>query len=415
MKVFKLIILIFLSITLFTNTFAQDKTKKSSVLADYIKENYPERTCKPLSEEELQKITGTINEFLYNRFVENTKNIPTSYPKIDIKNIFSDNPYVQSVLETKYKDYENILIKTNWKNTHYANLQPQKLNEKINILTEEIRNLLKDDPFYKSNKFASHCDNFGLIMTDFAVFYGLGIVASAALPAATTVTQYSAISGLAWDFSPLFKISPFLQGTGTLGKVGSLGVGFAASLKIFDEMNSYTKKAWNILEDDQTMLGAQKNIIRALKTDFNLDKQIEEIKSNTELSQQQKQRRIETRYKETIIKIYALDYIKTYIKLSEKPEKYLWALLDLISLLQSQNSITFGYENGETITVEPLPRLIERSQEMQITLMKLITMQKNGFGIKSLGKHYTNIIREDAEQNVENYFLNDLDKSLNSN
>ena len=52
---------------------------------------------------------------------------------------------------------------------------------------------------------------------------------------------------------------------------------------------------------------------------------------------------------------------------------------------------------------------------MQITLMKLITMQKNGFGIKSLGKHYTNIIREDAEQNVENYFLNDLDKSLNSN
>jgi len=422
MRIIRQIFLTFLCVSLFTNLAFAQKGGKGSVLAKYVKEHYESaQACKPLSEEELTEIQTTINDYLYDRYNVGKNQGYTVKEKTEDKNIFSNNPYAKYEINKKYDEYKNVLYQDVWKNTPYANLQPNELNENVNTLFDEISTLLKENPFYQSNKYASYCDKAGLILADLAVFIGIGNIAQAALPAATTVTEFSAISGFAWDFSSLFRApaviqgTTVLQGTNTLGRIGSLSIGFGSSMIIMDKLNSQIQNAWHILDEDQTVLGAQKNILRALKTDFKLHEQINDVRNNAELTDVQKARRIDTRYKETIIKIYALNYIKTYLKYSEKPEKYFWALLDLTSLLQSQSTVTFGYETGEKFEISPLPRLIERTPSMKYTLEKLMTIHKGGYGIKSLGKRYENTVKERASKNVEELMLQELDKNLISN
>lgn len=362
-------------------------------------------SCRPLSDEEIENIRNTISDFLAKSFEEKAKNTPSTYPNLNKNNIFSDNPEVQLLLRKKFEEYDKIRIGTNWKESPYAKNRPENISKEINSLFDEITALLKKNPFYRANNFASKCDQMGLILSDFAAFIGITQVAGAALPAATTVTEYAAISGLAWDFSPLFTTPFNLVGTSTIGKIGSFSIGFGSSIVILDKFNSQIKNVWGILEEDQTILGAQKNILTALKNNFKLEEQIKDVENNKDLSEAQREMRLQTRYKEAIIKIYALKYIKTYLELGEKSEKYLWALMDLSALLQSQSTITFGYETGESITIPTMPRLIERTPEMQKTLKRLMLIHTNNYKINKLGKLFDNKVKNQAEQNIKNYQL----------
>ena len=132
-----------------------------------------------------------------------------------------------------------------------------------------------------------------------------------------------------------------------------------------------------------------------------MEEQIKQVENNKDLNDKQKQRRIDTRYKEAIIKIYALEYIKTYLSLGNKPEKYLWALLDLTSLLQSSGTVHIDYTSGKTVDIKPMPRLMERTYEMQNLLTNIATMTKYSF---YFGDKYEKSVIENADKQYNIYY-----------
>lgn len=404
-KIKLLIILLFVS----TVTWAQDGRQRSMV-ADLVPQT---DQCTPLSQEEIDEINQRLSDMSAKIFTEKigfTADAkpakPKNYDEWWATSIFTDNPKLKFALIGKYKAYDEIRYGQNWKNSPYADLTPEQISEKLNTLFNKSYKEMKANPFYKTNNFAANCGQAGLILTDFAAFLILQEIAMAALPAATTVTEFSAISGFAWDFGPLFSTPAFLQQTSTIGRIGSVGVGFGASMSVLDSFHSFINYLRGIPEEDQTALGAQKDLHIALKNDFDLAEQIKEIKTSQDLNPTQKRKRIDTRYKEAIIKIYALEYINTYLIYAEKPEKYLWALLDLTTLLQSRGTITFETNHGTTIEVEATARLIDRTPEMKNTLEKIMQDFIYGFKIPSYGKRLKEKVEKRALENIENAEFN---------
>ena len=369
--------------------------------------------CTLPSQEEIEKINKNIVNILAENFAQRN-GLPVdaeeSKPKINYEwwasSIFTDNPKLRSSLIEKYKAYDEIRFNQNWKNSPYGNINPEEIDKEINNYLNSIRKSLKQNPIYKSNRLGSNCGKAGLILTDFAAFLALQEIALAALPAATTVTEFSAISGLAWDFTPLFGKPAFLQATSTVGRIGSFTVGFAASTSILNTLHSSINDLLGIQDETQTSLGAQKDLHTALKHAINLSDQIKEINADIDLTPLQKRKRINTRYKEAIVRIYALDYVNTYLAYGEKPEKYLWAILDLTTLLQNRGTVTFEGDYGKTIEIESVPRLIERTPQMQESLEKIMASIINGFKIKAYGKHLQNKVEKQALKNLENLDYN---------
>ncbi len=403
MRTLKLFIILFL---ISANTLcAQNIGQRSSAAQD--------EQCPTLSQEEIEEINKNIQNILAENFaqkaglpLESEQAKPQVYDDWWATSIFTNDPKVKFALIEKYNAYNEIRYNQNWKNSPYANFTPEQISEKLNTLFNKAYTEMKANPFYRNNNFAANCGQAGLILTDFAAFLILQEIAMAALPAATTVTEFSAISGFAWDFGPLFGTPAFLQQTSTLGRIGSVGVGFGASMSVLDSFHSFINYLRGIPEEDQTALGAQKDLHIALKHDFDLAEQIKEIQANKDLNPTQKRERIDTRDKEAIIKIYALEYINTYLIYAEKPEKYLWALLDLTTLLQSRGTITFETNHGKTIEVKATPRLIDRTPEMENTLEKIMQDFIYGFKIPSYGKRLKEKVEKRALKNIENAEFN---------
>lgn len=404
-KIKLLIILLFVS----TVIWAQNGRQRSMVV-DLVPQT---GQCTPLSQEEIDEINQRLSDMSAKIFAEKTGFTadakpakPKNYDEWWATSIFTDNPKLKFALTEKYKAYDEIRYGQNWKNSPYSDFTPEQISEKLNTLFNKTYTEMKTNPFYRSNNFASKCGQAGLILTDFAAFLILQEIAMAALPAATTVTEFSAISGFAWDFGPLFSTPALLKQTSTLGRIGSVGVGFGASMSVLDSFHSFINYLRGIPEEDKTALGAQKDLHIALKNDFDLAEQIKEIKTSQDLNPTQKRKRIDTRYKEAIIKIYALEYINTYLTYAEKPEKYLWALLDLTTLLQSRGTITFETDHGKTIEVDATARLIDRTPEMKNTLEKIMQDFIYGFKIPAYGKHLKEKVEKRALENIENAEFN---------
>lgn len=387
-----------------TSLWAQN-ARQSSMLADMVPHS---DKCKPLSQEEIDEINKNITNILSENFrqkaglpLEPEQAKPPVYDDWWASSIFTDNPKLRSSLIEKYKAYNEIRFNQNWRNSPYGNMNPKEIDKEINNYFNSISKSLKQNPIYKSNHFGSNCGQAGLILTDFAAFLALQEIAFAALPAATTVTEFSAISGFAWDFRPLFGTPAFLQATSKAGRIGSFTVGLATSANVLSTFHSFINDLLGITEESQTSLGAQKDIQIALKHKFNLTEQIEEINKNPDLNPTQKRKRINTRYKEAIVKIYALDHINTYLTYGEKPEKYLWAILDLTTLLQNRGTVTFEGNYSKTFEIETMPRLVERTPQMQESLEKIMNSIIDGFKIHDYGNFLKNRVEKRALKNIE--------------
>ncbi len=405
MKTVKLfIILVLISAT---SIWAQN-IRQSSMVADMVPHA---DKCTPLSQKEIEEINKNIQNILAENFAQKA-GLPPEVQTVKPKNyddywattIFTDNPELRTALMEKYKAYNDIRYGQNWKSSPYAKISAEEISNIINDNFQKARKALKQNPIYKSNRFGANCGQAGLIATDFAAFLALQEIALAALPelpAVTTVTRYSAISGLAWDFGPLFSTPAPLQGTNAIARIGGVSIGFGESMAVLDRFHSFINYLRGVPEQSQTSLGAQKDLQIALKHDFDLAEQIKEINENQDLNPTQKRKRIDTRYKEAIIKIYALDYVNTYLTYGEKPEKYLWALLDLTTLLQNRGTVTFEGDYGKTIEIETMPRLVERTPQMQDSLEKIMNSIINGFKIPGYGKWLQERVEKRALKNIE--------------
>ncbi len=384
-------------------------SRQKSLIADKIPQNSGQ--CRRLTDEEIERISKNIQDLLFTQFIQETENLPQTQPKFNERFIFSDDIRVQILLDKKYKAYENILYGQNWKESPYGNLDSKEINNEVNALTSAIYKELKQNPFYKSDRFGSNCGEAGMILVDLAIFVGLTDIVGAALPATTTVAGYSALSGFAWDFSTLFNSPPFLIATTKFGRIGSTLTGFITSASLLDKLHNFIRTSiLDFPDEEKTALGTQKDLHIALKHNFDLDKEIKKIQKDTNLNLEQKQKRIETRYKEAIIKIYALDYVKTYLVYAEKPEKYFWALLDLTTLLQNRDFVNFGDFERAEIKIEHLPRLVKRTPEMQATLQTLTSIYIQGYKIQKHADNMQKRVEKQAIKNVENADISfDLD------
>lgn len=406
LKIFIISILIFANLTSANTLYAQSMGRSVS----------SSNSCKPLSQAEVDEINHNIQQLLDSIYVEKLKSVGmefeiendnnTGYVKKNQNNnwrrkIFTDNFELGFILEDKYKDYTDILYAQNWKSSPYGNLSATEISNIINTLSNEIYEELKQNPFYKSDNSGDIYGEIGMVLVDLVVFILLAEYAAAALGSATTVTQFSAISGFSWDFSTLFSSPSFLTATTKFGRIGSTLIGWGASVSVLNNFHDLIREyILDIPKKENMALGTQQDLHSALKHKFDLDKQIKEIQNNTQLTEGQKQKRIETRYKEAIIKIYALDYVKTYLTYAEKPEKYFWALLDLTTLLQSRELVNLCAMERGAIKVEPLPRLVERTPEMQETLANLTRTYISGY---LLEKHADNMKRKVEERALRNF------------
>ncbi len=327
------------------------------------------------------------------------ENLPQTQAQFDKRFIFSDDIRVQILLDKKYNEYDNIRKGQNWKNSPYGNFTSKEISDEINALSNEIYEKLKSNPFYKSDRFGSNCGDIGTYALIIASFIVLSDYIAAE---ATTVAGYSFLSGLAWNLRTLFSNPMGLVATTNFNRISSTLIGFGASFPLLDKYTDLIKNAFNIPDKDKTPLGTQRDLHIALKHDFNLDKEIEKIQNNSDLSLVQKRQRIETRYKEAIIKIYALDYVNTYLTYGEKPEKYFWALLDLTSLLQNRDFVNFGDFKGAEIKIEPLPRLVEKTPEMQTKIKALTSIHIRGYLIQRHADSMQRKIEQQAIKNLEN-------------
>lgn len=367
----------------------------------------PANTCRALTEEELAEISQNISNFMSNQFLNQLENVSHRQPEFDERFIFSDRLLVQISLYKKYNAYKDILQAQNWKESPWGNLTPQEISNALNTLSNEVYQEFKQNPFYTSDHFGQFCGESGMVLVDLAVFLVIAEYLEAALPLANTVTLYSAMSGFAWNFSTLFSSPPFLRATSNLGRISSTLIGWGTSVSVLDALHNFIKTSvLNLPERERTPQTMQENLHAALKQNFDLGEQIQEINNNSDLTPEQRQRRIDTRYKEAIIKIYALDYVKTYLTYAEKPEKYLWALLDLTTLLQSREFVYFGDSDSAKIEIEPLPRLSERTPEMARTLKGLTLMHIQGYTFQRHADNMVKEVEERAQRNLQNADVN---------
>ena len=416
--------------------YAQNRVQQRSMLEGTV----PPGTCKKLSQEELDNLAADLqrmNAIIYeNRMKEwglwqepeepkppynpphnnNNSNSNNNQNNKWTRKIFTNDFSLGLILEDKYNAYNEIRYNQNWRNSDYAKMTPEQISKIINTYFDDVHKLMKQNSIYRSNRLAQNCGELGTILIGIAVFIAFSEGAAAALPYATNATEYSILLGIVSSDMEVFlnlKNPIFMQGVSNTVKYvgGGLGVSLQlyGSSKITDLITDIKDQTIGSFDRSNSSLGAQADVHRALKHNFDLAEQIEEINNNSDLTTEQKRKRIDTRYKEAIIKIYALDYIDTYLKYGEKPEKYLWAILDLTTLLQDRASVTFEGYYGRTIDIELIPRLIERTPEMQDSLEKIMRDIINGFGylwgihvLPNYGSWLEKKIIDRAEENLRN-------------
>lgn len=416
MKVFKIFIILLL---ISTNTlYAQDRGRQRSILEGMVPRS---ESCTPLSQKELDEINSSIQEMLASIYREKMEKYGLAIEPEESSNsrptnnnwerkIFTNDFRLGSILENKYNAYNEIRYNQNWKNSPYGKMKPEEISEIINDYFKSIRSALKQNSIYRSNRFGQSCGEIGTILISIAAFEGLFMLAEAALPYAATAETYSTLSGFASMFAKETAVSTPIFMTRAGNGVRYIGNIIGGSFQLYSSglITPLVEDLFGIFDDSNNSLVAQEDVNRALKHSFNLTTQIEEINNNTGLTPAQKQKRIDTRYKEAIIKIYALDYINTYLLYGEKPEKYLWAILDLTTLLQNRGSVTFEGDYGRTIDIDLPPRLIERNPEMQQSLEKIMHSIIYGFRIPAYGRWLKERVEERAIKNFENseYRLN---------
>ena len=420
MRVVKIFLILLL---VSSNTlYAQHRGQQRSMLEGMVKSS---ENCTPLSEEEIERINTNIERLLDSIHQERMENLPQPAPK-DERFIFSDDLRVQFRLKKKYDAYNDVRYGDAWRSTPYGELITEnetpadkldekeltveeestitEINNEVNTLLEETYKELKQNPFYKSDNFGSYCGDVGTYALIFATFIVIGEYVAAE---ATTVTGYSFLSGLAWNFRTLFSSPAFLTNTTNFGRIGSTLIGFGISLPLLDKYTKLIKNAFNIPDDEKNAVGTQRDLHRALKQKFDLNEQVKEIINDKTITTKQKRTRIDIRYREAIIKIYALDYIKDYLTYGEKSEKYFWALLDLTTLLQSRDFVNYADFQGGAIEVEPLPRLAERTPQLQTLLENLTSIHMQGYGYNPLipsrvqeywSERYSNHLQKKVEE-----------------
>ena len=79
----------------------------------------------------------------------------------------------------------------------------------------------------------------------------------------------------------------------------------------------------------------------------------------------------------------------------------MWAILDLTSLLQNRDTVTFEGDAGKTIQIENMPRLTERTPEMTSALKQIMETFIHGFRIPSYGKFLESTVEDRAIKNLE--------------
>ena len=402
MRTVKLFII--LTLMLSSTLYAQNRDLQSVAV------NLPpsSNTCTTLSAEEIDEINKNIANILAENFAQRNGlsfDVEESKSKINYEwwasSIFTNNPKLRSSLIEKYKAYNEIRYNRNWKNSPYGKMKPEEISEIINDYFKSIRSLLKQNSIYRSNRFGQSCGEIGTILISVAAFEGLFMLAEAALPYAATAETYSTLSGFASMFARETAVSTpiFMSRAGNAVKyIGSI-IGGSFQLYSSSAITSLVGDFFGVFDNSNNSVGAQEDVNRALKHSFNLTAQIQEINSNTGLT---------PTHKEAIIKIYALDYMNTYLLYGEKPEKYLWAILDLTTLLQNRGSVTFEGDYGRTIDIDLTPRLMERTPEMQQSLEKIMNSIVYGFRIPAYGRWLKERVEERAIENFENseYRLN---------
>ncbi|MBO7605092.1 MAG: hypothetical protein J6S61_01315, partial [Elusimicrobiaceae bacterium] len=344
-----------------------------------------------------------------------------SKPKINYEwwasSIFTDNPELRASLIENYQAYDEIRYNQNWRNSPYGNMSPEEIDKEINNYFNSIRKSLKQNPIYSSNRMGQNLGELGIVLTSIAAFEALYMLAQSAVPYAATAESYSTLSGFATMFpKEMFKKELLKEGIlasnpifmARAGKgVKYIGSIIGGSFQVYGS-SVITETALDIkayilgtFDNSNSSLGAQADVQTALRHAITLSNQIKEINADKNLTVPQKRKRINTRYKEAIIRIYALDYVDTYLTYSEKPEKYLWAIFDLTTLLQNRGTVTFEGDYGKTIEIESVPRLIERKPQIQQSLEQIMASIINGFKIKPYGRYLQNKVEKRALKNIE--------------
>ncbi len=416
MKILKLFVI---SILITSNTLWAQNMPQQSLTENQKTES---AACKPFSQEEIDEINNNIANILAENFAqkadlpsESEPAEPEIYDDWWATSIFTTNPGLRLSLVEKYEAYNEARYK-DWKESPYGKMSAAEIDEITNNYFKSIRKSLKQNPVYRSNRIGQNCGELGFALTIAAVFEGLYALAAAAMPYAGTAEAYSTLSGFS-TMKHLFqkklikeeilKLPPIFMARASErvkyigGIIGSV-FQFYGSSAIAESSLNIKDRFLGTFDESNSSLGAQADAHTALKRAITLADQIEEINKDSDLNPTQKRRRINTRYKEAIIKIYALDYIDSYLAYGEKPEKYLWAILDLTTILQNRGYVTFEGEYGRTINIEMKPRLIERTPEMQQSLEKIMRSIIYGFKILGYGRLLKNKVEKRAIENFNN-------------